>query len=63
MAVRVVEENGVLRATEILGAQAYDAMGNYVGRLREMFIEPAEQPNRVAWLLLSRGRFQPLVAR
>lgn len=53
----------MLRATEILGAQTYDALGNYVGRLREMFIEPAEQSNRVAWLMLSRGRFQPLVAR
>ncbi len=53
----------MLRATEILGAQAYDAQGNFVGRLREMFIEPAEQPNRVAWFLLARGRFQPLVAR
>ncbi|PYU06110.1 MAG: magnesium transporter, partial [Acidobacteria bacterium] len=28
-----------------------------------MFIEPAEQPNRIAYFLLSRGRFQPLVAR
>ena len=63
VAGQIAGENGVLRATEILGAQAYDAMGTYVGRLREMFIEPAEQPNRVAWLLLSRGRFQPLVAR
>jgi magnesium transporter len=53
----------LLRATEILGAQAYDALGNYVGRLREMFIEPAEQPNRVAWLMLTRGQFRPLVAR
>ncbi len=53
----------MLRATEILGAQAYDAQGNFVGRVREMFIEPAEQPNRVAWFQLARGRFQPLVAR
>ncbi len=53
----------MLRATEILGAQTYDAQGNFVGLLKEMFIEPAEQPNRVAWFLLTRGRFQPLVAR
>jgi magnesium transporter len=53
----------MLRATEILGAQTYDAQGNFVGRVREMFIEPAEQAHRVAWLLFARGRFQPLVAR
>jgi magnesium transporter len=52
----------MLRATEILGAQAYDAQGNFVGRVREMFIEPAEQPNRISQLLLARGRYQPLVA-
>jgi hypothetical protein len=34
-----------------------------VGRVREFFIEPADQPNRIARLLLSRGRFQPLVAK
>jgi magnesium transporter len=60
---QATEEAGVLRATEILGAQTYDAQGNFVGLLKEMFIEPAEQANRVAWFLLSRGRFQPLVAR
>lgn len=53
----------MLFATELMGAKAYDAQGNYVGKLREFFIEPAEQPNRVARYLLSRGRFQPLVAR
>lgn len=53
----------MLRATEILGAQTYDAQGNFVGRVKEMFIEPAEQAHRVAWLLLARGRYQPLVAR
>ncbi|HEV2386002.1 MAG TPA: CBS domain-containing protein [Candidatus Acidoferrales bacterium] len=53
----------MFRATEILGAHTYDAQGNFVGRVREMFIEPAEQANRVAWLLLARGRYQPLVAR
>jgi magnesium transporter len=53
----------MLYATELMGAKTYDAQGNYVGRIREFFIEPAEQPNRVAHYLLSRGRFQPLVAR
>ena len=53
----------MLYATELMGAQAYDVQGNYVGRVREFFVEPAEQPNRVAHFLISRGRFQPLVAR
>ena len=53
----------MLHTTELLGAKAYDAQGNFVGRLRELFIEPAVAPYRVAWYLLSRGRFQPLVAR
>src|SRR5260221_12278379 len=46
-----------------MGARTYDAQGNYVGKIREFFIEPADQPNRVARYLLSRGNFQPLVAR
>lgn len=53
----------MLHATEVLGAEAYDAHGNYVGRVREMFIEPAEHPHRVSRYLLSRGRYRPLVAR
>src|SRR5271157_5773288 len=53
----------MLYATELMGAQAYDVQGNYVGRVREFFIEPSEQPNRIAHFLISRGRFQPLVAR
>jgi magnesium transporter len=53
----------MLHTTELMGAKAYDAQGNYVGRLRELFIEPAEAPNRIARYLLSRGRFQPLIAR
>lgn len=53
----------MLYATELMGAKTYDAQGNYVGRVREFFIEPAEQANRVAYFLLSRGKFQPLVAR
>jgi magnesium transporter len=50
-------------ATELMGAETYDDLGNFVGRVREFFIEPADQPNRVSHFLLSRGRFQPLVAR
>ncbi len=53
----------MLYATELMGSAAYDAQGNYVGRVREFFIEPADQPNRVSHFLISRGRFQPLVAR
>jgi CBS domain-containing protein/sporulation protein YlmC with PRC-barrel domain len=52
-----------LYATELMGAKTYDAQGNYVGRVREFFIEPAEAPNRVSHFLLSRGHFQPLVAK
>lgn len=52
-----------LYATELMGAKTYDAQGNYVGRVREFFIEPAEAPNRISHFLLSRGRFQPLVAK
>src|ERR1700732_750156 len=50
-------------ATELMGAEAYDAQGHFVGRVREFFIEPADKPNRVSHFLLSRGRFQPLLAR
>lgn len=46
-----------------MGSAAYDVNDHYVGRVREFFIEPAEQPNRVSHFLISRGRFQPLVAR
>ena len=52
-----------LYATELMGAETYDAQGHFVGRVREFFIEPADQPNRVARFLLSRGRYQPLLAR
>ena len=50
-------------ATELFGVKTYDAQGNYVGRVREFFIEPAEAPNRISHFLLSRGHFQPLVAK
>jgi magnesium transporter len=52
-----------LYATELLGAETYDLQGNFVGRVREFFVEPAQAPNRVSHYLLSRGRFQPLIAR
>jgi magnesium transporter len=52
-----------LYATELMGAETYDEEGHFVGRVREFFIEPADQANRVSRYLLSRGRFQPLVAR
>src|SRR5215813_3040968 len=52
-----------LYATELMGVKTYDDKGNYVGRVREFFIEPAEAPNRISHFLLSRGSFQPLVAK
>jgi magnesium transporter len=53
----------MLHATELLGAAAYDSAGHFVGHVKEMFVVPSEQPNRVSRLLLSRGRYRPLVAR
>lgn len=53
----------MLHATEVLGAETYDNYGNYVGRVKELFIEPADQPNRISRILLSRGKYRPLVAR
>jgi magnesium transporter len=53
----------MLYATELMGSAAYDSNDHFVGRVREFFIEPADQPNRVSHFLISRGRFQPLVAR
>ena len=50
-------------ATELMGAEAYDAQGNFVGRVREFFIEPSQATNRLSHFLLSRGKFQPLMAR
>jgi len=52
----------MLFATELMGAVVYDSASSYVGRVREFFIEPADAPNRVSHFLISRGRFQPLVA-
>src|SRR5271156_3156268 len=53
----------MLHATEVLGAETYDSAGNFVGRVKEMFIVPDEQPNRISRLMLGRGRYRPLVAR
>ena len=53
----------MLHATELLGGEAYDRDGHFVGRVNELFIEPADQPNRVARVLLGRGKYLPLVAR
>src|SRR5271168_129320 len=52
-----------LYATELMGAKAYDQQGNFVGRVREFFVEPAEAPNRISHFLLARGHFLPLVAK
>jgi sporulation protein YlmC with PRC-barrel domain/flagellar motor switch protein FliG len=52
-----------LYATELMGSKAYDAQGNFVGKVREFFIEPAQAPNRLSHFLLARGHFQPLIAR
>src|SRR5208337_466666 len=57
------KEGEMLFATELVGASAYDSQEHCVGRVREFFVEPAEQPNRISHFLISRGRFQPLVAR
>ncbi|MGA2509664.1 MAG: CBS domain-containing protein [Candidatus Acidiferrales bacterium] len=53
----------MLHATEVLDAETYDSTGNFVGRVKEMFIVPDEQPNRISRLLIGRGRYRPLVAR
>jgi len=52
-----------LYATELIGSKAYDPQGNFVGKVREFFIEPAEAPNRISHFLISRGSFQSLVAK
>jgi magnesium transporter len=53
----------MLHATEVLGARAYDSAGNLVGRVKEMFIVPEEQPNRISRLLLARGQYRSIIAR
>jgi len=53
----------MLHATEVLGAQTYDSANNFVGRVKELFIVPAEQPNLVSRVLIGRGKYRSLVAR
>ncbi|MBI3405271.1 MAG: magnesium transporter [Acidobacteria bacterium] len=53
----------MVHATEILGAKTYDPQGNFVGWVREAFVEPADSTNRIAWFLLERGRYRPLMAK
>ena len=53
----------MLYATDLLGGEAYDRDGHFVGHVTELFIEPADQPNRVARVLLGRGKYLPLVVR
>lgn len=53
----------MLHATELLGSKAYDAQGNLVGRVKEFYLEPSEQGGRVSRVLLTRGKYQPLLAR
>ncbi len=53
----------MLHATELLGGEAYDRDGHFVGHVTELFVEPADQPNRIARVLLGRGKYLPLVAR
>jgi CBS domain-containing protein len=53
----------MLHATDLLGGEAYDRDGHFVGHVTELFIEPADQPNRIARVLLGRGKYLPLVVR
>jgi flagellar motility protein MotE (MotC chaperone)/sporulation protein YlmC with PRC-barrel domain len=53
----------MIHVTELLDASVYDAQGNYIGRIRELCLVPTEQPARIARLVVTRRRYQPLVAR
>src|ERR1700719_4895116 len=53
----------MLHATDLLGGEGYDRDGHFVGHITELFIEPADQPNRIARVLLGRGKYLPLVVR
>ncbi|MGH9787093.1 MAG: magnesium transporter MgtE N-terminal domain-containing protein [Candidatus Acidiferrales bacterium] len=53
----------MIYVTELLDASVYDAQGNYIGRVRELCLVPSEQPGRISRLVITRGRYQPLVAR
>jgi magnesium transporter len=52
----------MLHATELLGSAAYDAQEHFVGRVKEFYLEP-EQGGRISRVLLTRGKYQPLLAR
>jgi magnesium transporter len=53
----------MIYVTELLDASVHDVAGNYVGRVRELCIVPAESASRIGRLVIARGKFQPLVAR
>lgn len=53
----------MIHVTELLDASVHDVAGNYVGRVRELCIVPAEGASRIGRVVIARGRFQPLVAR
>lgn len=53
----------MIHVTELLDAAVYDTHGNYVGRVRELCLDPSEDPNRIARLVIGRGKYQPLLAR
>ena len=53
----------MIHVTELLDASVYDVQGHYVGRVRELCLVPTEQTNRIARLVIARGRYQPLVVR
>lgn len=55
-------ESGMLHATELFDASVYDADSNYVGRVRDLCLVPSEQPSRIARFVITRGKYQPLVA-
>lgn len=52
----------MLHATELFDASVYDADSNYVGRVRDLCLVPSEQPSRIARIVITRGKYQPLVA-
>lgn len=53
----------MIHATEILESPVYDVGGNYVGKVRELCIDPGEQANRISRVVIGRGRYQPLLVR
>ncbi|HEY4682607.1 MAG TPA: CBS domain-containing protein [Candidatus Acidoferrales bacterium] len=53
----------MIHATELLRAKVYDAQGNFVGRVNELFVNPSEQSDRIARFGIDRGKYQRLLAR